>query len=230
MGKFEAIFFDMGETLVYQQPTADEVFFQVLEEHGWSISREEQLAGLRWARKASSSYDVRLRENEMSPEELWGIFLRDLLEVLGIRDATPRQLKEIAAILRDLPSKMVCPPEVPALLGELQQAGYHLGIISNWDHTLEEHCERHGLSRYFDGIYASFVVGSSKPDAGIFRHALDQAGVPPQRALHVGDNYHADVLGARAIGMHPVLLDPNDIYQAADCAVIRSIADLRAHL
>jgi hypothetical protein len=44
---------------------------------------------------------------------------------------------------------------------------------------------------------------------GIFRHALERMGVHPSEALHVGDSYAADVVGARRVGIRAVLIDRN---------------------
>ena len=50
-------------------------------------------------------------------------------------------------------------------------------------------------------------VGYQKPQREIFEHGLELTGVERERALHVGDSYGADVQGARAAGIQPVLID-----------------------
>lgn len=47
----------------------------------------------------------------------------------------------------------------------------------------------------------SSEVGSEKPDARIFKAALDQIGVDADRAVHVGDDEQADRTGANAVGI-----------------------------
>jgi hypothetical protein len=59
-----------------------------------------------------------------------------------------------------------------------------------------------------DFVVDSGVVGVEKPDPRIFRIACERAGVKPAEAVHVGDFYDIDVLGARAAGVHALLLDP----------------------
>jgi len=49
-------------------------------------------------------------------------------------------------------------------------------------------------------------------------------GVSPERAIHVGDTPAADVAGARAAGVRPVLIDPYDLHADADCLRARSLA------
>jgi len=44
--------------------------------------------------------------------------------------------------------------------------------------------------------------------------------------VHVGDHYYADVLGARAAGVYPVLLDRGEWSSNPDCTVITTLLDL----
>jgi putative hydrolase of the HAD superfamily len=79
----------------------------------------------------------------------------------------------------------------------LQRRGLALCVVSNWDVGLAEHLERLGLRL---PVVTSAEAGAAKPDAAIFRIALERLGVEPQRALHVGDSPE-DEAGAQAAGM-----------------------------
>ena len=89
--------------------------------------------------------------------------------------------------------------------------GLRLGIVSNTGRTpgvvLRRILARHDMLRYFDAgaISYSDEVGFRKPDPRIFARSLQALGVEPGRALHIGDNPHADVLGARKVGMRTAL-------------------------
>jgi FMN phosphatase YigB (HAD superfamily) len=48
--------------------------------------------------------------------------------------------------------------------------------------------------------------------------------------MHVGDLYHVDVLGARAAGIQPLLLDPHGLYQEFDVTRIGSLGELPSHV
>jgi len=98
-------------------------------------------------------------------------------------------------------------PEVHEVLAALRARGLQLAIISNFTDALVALCETHELDGYFDVLVASAVTGAQKPDAGIFREALRRTGADPRASLHVGDNYVADILGARASGIGGVLVD-----------------------
>jgi len=105
-------------------------------------------------------------------------------------------------------------PEVPAVLARLRARHFRLGIISNWEPRLELLCHNHGLGDYFDFVLASEAEGYAKPGLRIFQRALELARVEPGRAVHVGDSFEHDVLGATALGIGAVLLDRGDYYPA----------------
>jgi putative hydrolase of the HAD superfamily len=111
----------------------------------------------------------------------------------------------------------------PALRA-LRAGRVRLVVVSNWDASLHERLAETGLAALVDGAIASAEAGSAKPDAAIFARALALAGVPAGAAWHVGDSVEADVAGARAAGVTPVLLDRDGI--AAAPAGVRTIASL----
>jgi putative hydrolase of the HAD superfamily len=89
----------------------------------------------------------------------------------------------------------------------LRQRGLVLGLISNWDNRLSGLVEGLGLASELQTIVCSAEVGLHKPDPRIFELACKRLGVEPEQAAHVGDHHYADIVGAQAIGMRPVLID-----------------------
>jgi putative hydrolase of the HAD superfamily len=88
---------------------------------------------------------------------------------------------------------------------------------------------RHGLLERLEVLVFSDEAGVPKPDPRVFRLALDPLGVPPARALHVGDLRRTDVAGARGIGMGSIRIracfDDSSPEPEAD-----RVADSHAHL
>jgi putative hydrolase of the HAD superfamily len=97
-------------------------------------------------------------------------------------------------------------PEVPSTLRELRRRGFRLVVVSNWDVSLHERLDELGLAQLVDGAVASAELGAAKPDPAIFARALAIAGSAPELAWHAGDSLEADVAGARAAGVTPVLV------------------------
>ncbi len=116
-------------------------------------------------------------------------------------------------------------PEVPAVLAALRAMGLKLVVVSNWDSSLPSLLARLGLGDAFDDVIASAVVGASKPDRGIFDEALRRAGVAPAAALHVGDSLIDDYHGARAAGLHALLVDRGGLVPEG-YETIRSLSEL----
>jgi 2-haloalkanoic acid dehalogenase type II len=93
----------------------------------------------------------------------------------------------------------------PAL--EALRRRYRLALVSNGlgsDQRLK--LARLGLDPHFEVIAISEELGVTKPEPAIFEHTLERLGVTPSAAIHVGDNPHHDIAGARAAGMRGVWL------------------------
>jgi HAD superfamily hydrolase (TIGR01549 family) len=97
-------------------------------------------------------------------------------------------------------------------LDRLRASGVKVAIISNSEGMLAGLFEQLKLSSHFDLIVDSGIFGLEKPDPRIFQVALEKLATPPDRALHLGDTYATDVLGARAAGVRTALIDPHGHY------------------
>lgn len=95
-----------------------------------------------------------------------------------------------------------------AALSGLKKEGYQLVVLTNTNNpALKYAFQRAPVDRYVDAVVASCEEGLIKPDVRLFSRMLQRFRVPPHEALMVGDNVHNDVLAAKAVGMHAVLLD-----------------------
>jgi len=101
-------------------------------------------------------------------------------------------------------------PRIPEALARLRDLGLSMVVVSNSDGTVEHSLTVAGLRPFFAAVVDSQEVGVEKPDRRIFEEALARCGARADRTLHIGDIYHADVLGARGAGIHALLLDPYD--------------------
>lgn len=109
-------------------------------------------------------------------------------------------------------------PRIHEALGRLRDLGLKLVVVSNSDGTVERSLVAAGLRPYLTAVVDSAIAGYEKPDPRIFTHALEISGSHPERTVHVGDIYHADVIGARGAGIHAVMLDPfEDWTMVTDC-------------
>ena len=147
----------------------------------------------------------------------------------------PERLDEaVPALLEEFGRGDIWTRQIPGAreaLEELAARGVALAVVSNADGTVEEQLRLDGLCQVGPGagvevgaVLDSTVVGVAKPDPGIFELALQVLGVAADRAIHVGDTPAADVAGAHAAGVRPVLVDPYDMHPDAECLRVASLA------
>ncbi|PKB78861.1 MAG: hypothetical protein BZY88_16305 [SAR202 cluster bacterium Io17-Chloro-G9] len=225
----KAISFDFYNTLVRFWPALEEIQQAACRELGLTVTSEGISRGY-------SDADVYFnRENEDEPLalrseeqrlEFFGRYEQMILEGAGVavsNDLAKRIWKMAMTVPKDF---MPFEDTIPALQA-LGAQGYKLGVISNLRRDMGELCNRLGLSEYLDFTISAEDAGSEKPHAPIFQAALEKTAVSPGEALHVGDQYRSDVLGARAVGMHTVLIDRRGwMGEVADCLKISSLAEL----
>lgn len=217
-GQLRWVFFDAGETL-FQVASVQAGYENVLDRLGYPLSPEQMTAVLNRARRQAMApdhidpgpdYAISAERAQARRERL----LEAILNGIGVAAA---DYEACRAALWDSfvsPELFALYPEVPAVLGRLKAAGYRLGVISNWEPRLEQLCRNHGLGESFDFVLASEAEGFAKPGPHLFRRALELAGVEAACAVHVGDSYQDDVLGATAVGIKAVLLDRSGYYPA----------------
>ncbi|ETX05685.1 HAD family hydrolase [Candidatus Entotheonella palauensis] len=109
---------------------------------------------------------------------------------------------------------------------------FTLAVITNTHEPdlVPDHLARMGVSGLFSCVVTSVELGVRKPAPGIFSHTLGLLQVPPEQCLYVGDNYHADYLGATSTGIRALLIDPLRQTPVAHEARLESILDLEHRL
>lgn len=223
--RFEAVFLDAGGTLIHPDRS---FILKLLAACGVTVDVGSMAAAERSARdllrsvllsEASEDDATRLRI-------FWDAFVRSTscpdAAVAGVVDAIMQRHRD-GRLWVDVEDGTA------RALRTLRGRGYTLGVVSNADGRVEAFLELAGLRQYLDFVVDSAVVGVEKPDPGIFRIALERAGVGPRLAVHVGDIYEIDVVGARAAGVQGILLDPSGT-EDIDGPSIRALAELPAWL
>jgi HAD superfamily hydrolase (TIGR01509 family) len=91
------------------------------------------------------------------------------------------------------------------VLRALHDRGVRTAVVSNIGMDIRPVLERGGLSGLVDAVVLSYEAGAVKPAPEIFRRAIDLVGVPPERALMVGDSWKDDA-GAAQLGIRTLIL------------------------
>lgn len=226
-----AVLFDLDGTIRINLPGAGEVFDAFVVSQGFRLSGEDRLRAARWEHYYfADSSEIRTDRALYDGREdaFWVNFGRRRLTALGFPAHKADTLAvDVADHMRvNYQPRSHVPEGVQDLMRGLRLEGLTLGVVSNRSTSFVPELEELGLARLVDFSLAAGEVGSWKPHPEIFLEAVRRASVPPSTAAYVGDNYFADVVGARGSGLFPVLYDPGGVFPDADCRVIRNFDEL----
>ncbi len=227
----QAILFDMDGTLRESQPTGGEVFTEYALSLGLPISEHDRILAARWEHYYfADSPEIRQDFQTFGDDDkgFWQNFGQRRLVALG---CSVQQAEELAPAFSKHMEENYKPTDVIPegafeALESLRRKGYVLGVVSNRDLPYQERLRELGLSPYFSFSLAAGEVHSWKPGPGIFEAALKRAETQAHETVYVGDNYFADVVGARNAGLHPILYDRLNIFDDPGCPVITSFLQL----
>lgn len=226
-----AILFDLDGTLRINRPEGQEVFYGFLEGYGHHVDGNASRRATRWIHGYWADSDQLRVDLYLSGGSMAGLYRRFAnrhMAVLGLDRARRESLlPTLTERMRlDYRPESVVPDGVPEMLEDLSRAGYRLGLVSNRDTGLQDSSERHGLKDHFEVVLEAGQVGRWKPQPELFWEALDRMGVEAREAVYVGDNYYADVLGARSAGLRPILVDPHGLFPEANCPVVQHVGQV----
>jgi putative hydrolase of the HAD superfamily len=227
------IFFDAGFTLLRAVDSTPRTCQRVCRQFGLYLQLDDL------ERRMGEGEDFFLRQVRQYPatwasnqsiREFWVRYYMHLLRpfVVGQDEGRLRALGEAITGEFEQHSSWCTYPDVLPTLEALYTRGYRMGIISDWGMGLAPIVRNLGLTRYFDSLLISASARHAKPSPMLYELALQRANAIADYTLHIGDSYIHDVLGARAVGMTPVLLDRAHRVTASslDCAVVHSLYEL----
>ena len=205
----KAVFFDFFDTLIFWTQPLRVTLRKIADRYqlclDWSVY-DEARAILTETYEASKPTD---NIRDTISKQLEGCCA--ILRKLGVHEHVEQIAWEVLQYEHALFSRnnATLYEDVLPTLDQLRQMDLKLGIISNWDTPLHAMVEELGLAPYFDVVVASHDqrVRSAKPDAAIFEYALNAVEVSPGEAVHVGDSFEADIMGAHTAGIRAILLD-----------------------
>ena len=210
----KAVFFDWFNTLAHYNPPREELESRALGEFDINVPPEKLKHGIIIADKEYFKENSVSPIRERSPQEQHKLRLKyqkNVLEQAGI-NAPEELFTKIMARLRELYKQMAFAlfDDVLAILKILKDQNYTLGLLTNIQRGMEPICQNLGVMPYLNFIVTSGEAGAEKPQPQVFLLALQKSGVAPSEAVHIGDQYALDVIGARSVGIKPILIDRFD--------------------
>lgn len=227
--KPEIVLFDAGETLLHPDPSWAWHFADECRAVGLDVDAG-RLAG--FLRSEIARFAGRLRETSGGTFSLdreqslrfWTALYHDAFRELGV--AYPPELpRRLYRRFSTFETYGLFPDVAPAF-DALEERGYRIGLISNFEEWLEDLLVHLEVHHRLEVCVVSGRAGVEKPAPEIFRIALDLAGVDAGDALYVGDSVEADVEGAAAVGMPAVLLDRYGAHRDFPGPRIRALTEL----
>ena len=233
----KAVFFDFFNTLANYHPPREQLQAAACRECGIEVELQALRETLFAADQFYDENIVHVPLSKRSAVEKMALYARyeaKILEGVGVEVSEEVALNIMAkygTLMREAGARFVLFDDAEPALAQLKRRGLLLGLISNIDRDLSSTYEELGLSSRLDVLVTSLVVGAAKPDPAIFRAALERAGVHAAEAIHVGDMYHSDVLGARSAGIRPLLIDRDGLHhEISDCPRISSLGQVVDYL
>jgi len=223
----KAVFFDWLNTVAHPQPDRHELFSQLARQLGVKVvesrliraiyaAEDEVPAGApaKWVEGQDEVPFIRYHE------VLWG--------EAGVDVPAETMMKFTREISRRVRSGQVAwapYDDVLPVLRALEERGLILGLISNLI------MGDVGIESYLDFVVTAQDVGAPKPEPPVFLAALERAGVDASQAIYVGDQYQTDILGARGVGITPILIDRYGLMpHIKDCLRIESLTEVVGYL
>ena len=228
--RLRAVFLDIGDTVMRPNPSWEHVYAIAFEEYGIKVEMEALYAALRRAyHHGGFGFEAGFEPTEETSFARTMQIDSAALADLGFEPMPESFFRRLSELFMVTSNWHVFADAKPALAA-LRERGLVVGAVSNWVWQLPELLHALDLVSHFDFIAASSRIGFEKPHPEIFHWALEQAGVEPGEAIHVGDHLDADVAGARGAGIQPVLIDRRDRFAPADVPegtpLIRTLTEL----
>ena len=218
------VFFDVDDTLIEWTVSWPEAFVRAAREVGVAVSPDASLAALNTALSTFYTDLVHRHADDEDDRGFWLAYDGRVLETLGVKRGLRQATERVVEILTHPDSRRLY-ADVPDVLRGLSHNGAKLGIITGRPRAAPD-LEALGVRSYFHLLIDAFAARSGKDEGHMFHLAAEAAAKDDVPAWHIGDSYHADVLGARAAGLRPVLLDRTGAHEEVDCPRIESLSEL----
>ncbi len=233
----KAVFFDWFGTLARYEPAREEAASQALKEFGYDVAPERLRVAIAAADRAWFEENTRARIRSRDAAEQARLYARhqqNMLKEVGVDlSAEAETFRKLMARIQVLTSGMhfVLFDDVVPAMKLVKDRKLKIGLLSNMDQDMHPLCRQLGIDPYLDLIVTSGEIGVDKPKPPMFIAALQRAGVKASEAVHIGDQYQVDVVGARGVGIKPLLIDRYSLAtDVTDCPRLKSLTEIADHL
>lgn len=206
MSKYEHVFFDLDRTLWDFERNSLETINDLYHE-------------FELVHKSIPSFDEFMSVYRIKNHDLWALYrvgkvTKDELRQLRFHHALQHfhiDDEKMALEFNDryVETCSIKPHLLPDALPVLEYLNekYHLHIITNgFKEAQFVKLKNSGIDRFFKEVVISELIGKAKPHEDIFKHAFDRSGAAAHHSIMIGDDFEADIVGAKQAGMDSVYL------------------------
>lgn len=237
--RLRAVVFDYGNTIIEfgapQIARLDAALTRGLARH-YREPDEEKVAAIRFRNRMAPFQGTppEYRENDLQ------VITTELIRELYGEEPRNGVVEDLIRVRHEAFLSVLETPEYVFPLLERLGESYRLALLSNYPsgRSIRDGLEKTGLAPYFESVVVSGDIGFCKPHPITFETVLRELGLPPEETVYVGDNWLADVQGAKQAGMwmihtrqweppEPFAAQPNDFQPDA---VIHHFTELESLL
>ena len=211
---YKYIFFDVANTLLYKP----ELFIkinQVLIKHGYQVE-------IKYLKKVHKLLSETITFPDKTSKDFYHQFNAELLYVIGILP-TNKLLEDIFLACTYMEWHPFADTDF------LNQISIPIGVISNWDTSLESKLKSYFNCDFF-AIYGSQKEGLKKPSLDFYKKAIEKLECSPNEILYVGDSIKLDTEPARKLGIEAILVDRENVFPYYKESKINSLHQLSTFL
>jgi HAD superfamily hydrolase (TIGR01549 family) len=211
--KYKVIIFDIGDTLLENFPSPEQIYAERLRNIGIFV-QDEMIKKIKYTIN-KISYEQIAKEEAGGPrisDEEFDLMLDKAVLLCINKKFDDIQLNEYIKKLQKetIPKiELRIIPNTIEVINLLVKNNYRLGIVSNHRKWMPEYLEQIGLAKYFERIIVSEIAGYEKPDVKIMQIALNELSIEPKYCLYVGD-HPFDVLCSKKAGIDCAWLTEDD--------------------
>lgn len=227
MKHIKHIFFDLDHTLWDFETNSDIAFETIFKKHKVKVELQKFLNHYRGI---NEHYWKLYREEKISKEELRLGRLKDTFVKLNHK--VDIQLLEDLSIgyIDVLPNNNQLFEGAHEILEHLY-VNYKLHIITNgFNEVQSKKMKNSGLSKYFDKIITSEDAGVKKPNRVIFEYALALTNAVSAESIMIGDNWEADIMGAKDAGLDVIFCNFNEQPVSENIKSVNHLIEIKQYL
>ncbi len=208
MKEVKHIFFDLDRTLWDFEKNSHEALSEILSDLDLLSNQLKADDFIKKYKEINEHYWALYREGKIEKAKLRYIRFQDTLHYFEIYDNGLGELIGEKYV-------SISPKKKNLIYGTMDMLNYlrphySLHIITNgFEEVQAIKMKENDLIPFFDTVTCSEEVDAKKPDPKIFHHAMEKFQAKSDESVMIGDDYHADIIGAEKVNMKAIYFNPH---------------------